>query len=64
METKTITCESCDVVVINNHICHEYECPDIWKDYEKECLWCGTLFKPELKHQECCDPTCDENYYG
>lgn len=55
-------CSSCEVLTINGVLCHETGCPDSWKDEQRECKWCGTMFKPEDKHQDCCDVSCAEAY--
>lgn len=54
----TIGCHSCELIRINGIVCHETGCPDAWKDYTRECKWCGTKFKPEERHQECCGHSC------
>ena len=49
-------CQSCEVLNINGLNCHEIGCPDAWRDYQRECKWCGTLFRPEhSEHKFCCD---------
>jgi len=57
-------CKSCEVLYINGVKCHETGCPDAWKDYERECLWCGQKFKPEERYQECCSHSCTVAYNG
>ena len=57
-------CNSCDVLYINGVKCHEQGCPDAWTDEIRTCLWCGSEFKPEDKHQTCCDIDCNESYYN
>jgi hypothetical protein len=57
-------CNSCQLVRINGIVCHEIGCPDVWKDYERVCKWCGNSFKPELKHQDYCCTDCNEAYRG
>lgn len=52
-------CNSCEVMSINGTNCHEIGCPDAYKDYPKDCYWCGQAFKPEYERQEYC---CDECY--
>lgn len=37
---RTVTCDSCDVLVINNIVCHEFGCPN--KDEPEE----GEFFEP------------------
>ena len=61
---RTVTCDSCEVLVINNVICHETGCPDAWKDEIRECKWCGRCFKPEERGQEFCDSDCAEAYHN
>ena len=57
-------CDSCEVLNINGVNCHEIGCPDSWRDYDKDCMWCGTQFSPEYKEQECCCQECVEAYYS
>jgi len=57
-------CESCEVRYINGHRCHEIGCPDAWRDYTRECKWCGTEFKPEEREQMFCSEDCRRSYHG
>jgi hypothetical protein len=59
---RPVKCDSCDVAVINNIICHETGCPNAWKDETRECKWCGRSFKPAEKNQEYCDSDCAKSY--
>ena len=59
---KTITCNSCEVKVINNVICHEIGCPDSWRDVIRACKWCGSNFQPEDRYQYFCGDDCAEAY--
>jgi len=59
---KTVTCPSCDVLVINNHICHEHGCPDAYRDETRECQWCGTSFQPDERDQRFCSEDCAQAY--
>jgi len=61
-EYRTVTCDSCEILVINNVICHETGCPNAWKDETRVCKWCGRSFKPKNRHQQCCDSACAESY--
>ena len=61
---RTVTCDSCEVLVINNVICHETGCPDAWKDESRECKWCGRRFRPKARNQEFCDADCAEAYHS
>jgi hypothetical protein len=61
---RTVTCASCEVLVINYVICHETGCPDAWKDETIECKWCGRCFKPEERSQKFCDSDCEEAYHN
>lgn len=56
-------CNSCEIVYINGIKCHEIGCPEAWQDYEIECKWCGTKFKPEEDGQKFCCESCQEDYY-
>jgi len=51
-------CNSCEILYINGLKCHEHGCPDAWKDYSRECNWCGSQFKPEGESQDCCSHSC------
>lgn len=55
-------CNSCQVLVINNHRCHETGCPEAWKDCVAECKWCGSNFRPETSGQKFCDDSCYRAY--
>jgi len=57
-------CNSCEVLFINGLKCHEYGCPESWKDYTNECEWCGSEFTPEYDGQKFCDEDCAEAYNG
>lgn len=59
-----VTCDSCQVMVINGHICHERGCPDAWKDEIRECKACGCEFHPDNDNQQFCDDNCYNMYYG
>jgi len=61
---RPVSCDSCEVLVINNVICHETGCPDAWKDETRECKWCGRRFQPAEKNQESCDSDCAEAYHS
>ena len=55
-------CEQCEVLNINGINCHERGCPDAWKDYDRDCKWCGSEFIPEDQDQEFCCEDCAINY--
>lgn len=57
-------CDQCEVLNINGVNCHEHGCPDAWKDHDRECMWCGTEFKPDDKDQQFCDQRCARAYLG
>ena len=57
-------CNSCNVVHILGVKCHEFGCPEKWKDEKRKCKWCGHNFIPEEKEQNCCPIECDELYYN
>ena len=57
-------CDQCEVLYINGIKTHEIGCPEAWKDYTRECKWCGSEFTPEEKYQDCCCEDCAEAYYG
>jgi hypothetical protein len=56
-------CDYCEAMTINNVYCHEQGCPEAWRDEIKECLCCGSEFKPDEKGQLFCDESCAENYF-
>lgn len=53
-------CNSCEAMMINGMYCHEHGCPDAWRDYIRECEWCGSDFKPETCDQVYCSDSCAE----
>ena len=57
-------CEQCEALMINGLYCHEIGCPVAWKDYNRECKWCGQEFKPEDQGQKFCEDSCAESYYS
>ena len=61
---RTVTCACCEVLVINNIVCHEIGCPEAWKDETRECKGCGRCFKPEEMSQKFCDSDCAEAYHN
>ncbi|HEU0020806.1 MAG TPA: hypothetical protein VFR55_03925 [Dehalococcoidia bacterium] len=59
---RPVSCDSCQVLVINGVICHEHGYPDAWKDYTRACRWCGSEFQPQSRYQEFCDEACAASY--
>lgn len=57
-------CKSCQVININGIPCHETGCPEAWKHYKRSCKWCGEMFIPERKKQDCCSHSCEVAYNG
>ena len=57
-------CDGCSPAMINDILCHEHGCPDMWRDYGKECKWCGQTFYPEDKDQQFCEDSCARSYHG
>lgn len=57
-------CKSCEVLVINSVLCHEYGCPEAWKDHKRYCKECGTEFIPEESGQTFCSSHCACIYNG
>ena len=51
-------CEQCEVMTINGVLCHEIGCPAAWKDYKRNCRWCGQEFTPENVNQTYCSEQC------
>lgn len=64
MSTRLVHCDSCAVLVINNHIVHEFGCPEAFKDEIRHCKWCGGEFQPEFSKQYFCSDSCNADYYG
>ena len=54
-------CNSCEVMVINGFDCHEFGCPDKWKDETIECKECGFEFIPTEQYQTIC-PECSGEF--
>ena len=54
-------CDGCNPSMINGHLCHEPSCPDAWRDYIRECEWCGSDFEPQTYDQVYCSDDCAEN---
>ena len=52
-------CDSCDALVINGLLCHEFGCPNI--TYNNECDNCGVLFKTSNKNYSICSESCAED---
>ncbi len=57
-------CPQCDSITINGLYCHEEGCPEAWRDYTLDCLWCGCAFSPSERQQRFCDDNCASCYYG
>ena len=57
-------CDSCEELNINGVNCHEFGCPDAWRDEIRECKWCGYEFKPEEKEERFCSTDCAEIYHS
>lgn len=57
-------CESCGALVINGVLCHEHGCPDAWKDYKRECRFCGSEFTPGERYDLFCSHSCLMAYHG
>ena len=58
-----MTCQSCEALYVNGVKTHELGCPDAWRDYPRECKFCGVEFIPESKDQDCCGDECARSYY-
>ena len=57
-------CDHCNAVAINGVNCHEAGCPDSWRDYDRECKWCGSGFHPAEIWEKCCSRQCEHDYYA
>ena len=55
-------CTQCEALMINGIYCHEHGCPIAWKDYKRECKWCGAMFKPDYEGQQTCGIDCQIAY--
>jgi hypothetical protein len=53
-------CDGCGPSMINGLLCHEQGCPHAWKDYARDCEWCGSDFQPETQDQVYCSNGCAE----
>lgn len=47
-------CTQCEALMINGVYCHEYGCPEAWKDREIPCFECGCNYQPEVRYQTVC----------
>ena len=56
-------CQACEILVINNTLCHERGCPEAYKTEKRECQECGFPFTPENPNQRLCSESCAENSY-
>lgn len=59
-----MSCDSCAQVRINGILCHEAGCPDAWKDEQRFCDFCDSMFKPETKGQQFCCDSCADSFSG
>lgn len=50
-------CDGCSPGMVNGVLCHEYGCPDQWRDYTINCRGCDYEFFPQDKHMAIC-PNC------
>jgi hypothetical protein len=57
-------CSACQLLRINGVVCHETGCPEAWRDYQRECEWCGSLFTPEYRGESFCSEDCNRADYG
>ena len=57
------TCDSCQILVINDVVCHEIGCPNSWKGTTDECKWCGRDFKLRRADQKFCSRSCERSYH-
>lgn len=53
-------CDGCSPSMINGVLCHETGCLEAWRDYRKECKWCGGMFYPGEYNQVFCNESCAE----
>lgn len=51
-------CDGCNPSSIDGGLCHERNCPDAWRDAERECWNCGCTFHPAEQEQHFCDDSC------
>lgn len=62
---SSVGCDGCQPAIVNGTMCHEQGCPEAWRDYARECPWCGALFHATDKSQQvCCSDSCIESYFG
>ena len=47
-------CDQCQILVINNVVCHETGCPNSWKGTARKCRSCGDDFKVKSARQQRC----------
>ena len=51
-------CDSCQIISINGILCHEFGCPDSWKNKKHSCKECGSEFELEEKFEVFCSEHC------
>lgn len=59
MSRQTKTCDSCSWLTINGVFCHEFGCPDAWRDELARCFECGLDFTPAERRQSHCEDCID-----
>jgi hypothetical protein len=59
-----ISCDGCNVVVINGTVCHEEDCPNSDNDSLRGCIECGQQFITKSLGQIVCDKECYRAYFG
>ena len=52
-------CDSCQLLRINGHVCHELGCPRT----PRVCQECGKTFEGH-QYQKTCSDECYRNYFG
>ena len=64
-------CDGCSPSMVSAHstsgktqmvICHELNCPDAWRDYPRDCRWCGSAYYPTDREQAFCGDDCAQAY--
>ena len=62
IKDETLRCNSCKVLSINGVKCHKRGCPEAWRDYPSECLWCRNEFYQSHKDHRFCNLNCASSY--
>ena len=61
IELQHTGCDGCSPGMVNGTLCHEFGCPDAWRDRAKACFVCGCAFYPTEQYQRVCPDCANED---